>query len=162
VAYDMPGTASARVLWGTGRGNYQRTGSLLYGSLANSWASVHPLRPGPGEALNYTIHLENPGPALTGVRVTDTLAAEVSYLGNLWASSGSYGEAGGVITWTGTVPAAAPVTITFGATVNPEVTAPRVIPNTVLIDDGLGNVLSRQAVAIANGYGTYLPLVRKQ
>jgi hypothetical protein len=27
VAYDLPGTASARILWGTGRGNYQRTGS---------------------------------------------------------------------------------------------------------------------------------------
>lgn len=27
VVYDLPGTASAQVLWGTGRGNYQRTGS---------------------------------------------------------------------------------------------------------------------------------------
>ncbi len=29
VAYDLPGTANARVLWGTGRGNYQRTASRL-------------------------------------------------------------------------------------------------------------------------------------
>ncbi len=28
VAYDLPCTAKARVLWGTGRGNYRRTGSL--------------------------------------------------------------------------------------------------------------------------------------
>jgi hypothetical protein len=27
VAYDLPGTAKARVLWGTGRGNYRRTGA---------------------------------------------------------------------------------------------------------------------------------------
>jgi hypothetical protein len=27
VAYDLPGTANARVLWATGRGNYQRTGT---------------------------------------------------------------------------------------------------------------------------------------
>jgi hypothetical protein len=27
VAYDLPGTARARILWGTGRGNYQRTGT---------------------------------------------------------------------------------------------------------------------------------------
>lgn len=27
VAYDLPGTANARILWGTGRGNYHRTGS---------------------------------------------------------------------------------------------------------------------------------------
>ncbi len=26
VAYDLPGTANARILWGTGRGNYQRNG----------------------------------------------------------------------------------------------------------------------------------------
>jgi hypothetical protein len=28
VAYDLPGTANARILWGTGRGNLQRTGAL--------------------------------------------------------------------------------------------------------------------------------------
>ena len=26
VAYDLPGTAEARILWGTGRGDLQRTG----------------------------------------------------------------------------------------------------------------------------------------
>lgn len=26
VAYDLPGTGSAKVLWGTGRGSYQREG----------------------------------------------------------------------------------------------------------------------------------------
>ena len=29
VVYDLPGTANARILWGTGRGNYQRSGSYL-------------------------------------------------------------------------------------------------------------------------------------
>lgn len=29
VAYDLPGTANARVLWGSGRGNFQRTGALI-------------------------------------------------------------------------------------------------------------------------------------
>ena len=28
VAYDLPGTAGARILWGTGRGNYWRDGYL--------------------------------------------------------------------------------------------------------------------------------------
>ncbi|MBF0225548.1 MAG: VCBS repeat-containing protein [Desulfobacterales bacterium] len=28
-AYDLPGTSNARILWGTGRGNFQRTGSIL-------------------------------------------------------------------------------------------------------------------------------------
>jgi uncharacterized repeat protein (TIGR01451 family) len=159
VAYELPGTAGARVLWGTGRGNQQRSGSSLHGSLENSRISVAPVRPGPGDALTYTVHLENPGPALEGVWVTDTLAAEVTYRGDLWASSGTYGEAGGVVTWTGTVDAVVPVTITFGATVSQQITMPQMIPNELLIDDGLGNVWSRQARVIANGYPSYLPVV---
>ena len=165
VAYDLPGTADARILWGTGRGNYQRTGSFLHGSLQGSAKSVSPTLPGPGEALTYTITLRNPGPELPGVRVTDTLPSEVAYLGDLLASVGSYGEASGVITWTGEVPAATPVIITFGATVSagePErfaITTPHAIVNTALLDDGLGNILERQATVIANGHAVHLPLV---
>jgi hypothetical protein len=29
VAYDLPGTPNARILWKTGRGNYQRNGYLV-------------------------------------------------------------------------------------------------------------------------------------
>jgi len=159
VAYELPGTANARVLWGTGRGNYQRTGSLLQGSLQSSWARVAPTRVGPGDPLTYTVRLENPGPILPTVRVTATLSTDVHYLGNLWASSGSYGEAGGVITWTGAVSAAVPITITYGVTVSLQITTPAVILNAVMIDDGLGNVWQRPAIAIANGHAIYLPLV---
>jgi hypothetical protein len=28
IAYDLPGTGEARVLWGTGRGSFQRDGNL--------------------------------------------------------------------------------------------------------------------------------------
>jgi uncharacterized repeat protein (TIGR01451 family) len=161
VAYDLPGTANARVLWGTGRGNYQRTGSILYGSLRALQVSVSPLLPGPGDTLTYTIRLVNPGPTLPSVSVTSTLPAEVTYAGNLWASSGSFGEAGGVITWTGAVTAGAPVTITYGAVVDGGITAPEALVTLVLLDDGLGNVEEHYAVAIANGLAVYLPLVRR-
>ena len=160
VAYELPGTANARVLWGTGRGNYQRTGSILQGSLRPSQVSVQPTLVGPGDTLSYTIRLENSGPALPAVSVTSTLPAEVTYLGDLWASSGSYGEASGVITWTGTVAAGVPVTITYSATVDGGLTDPTAIVNPVLLDDGLGNVDERSAVAIANGLAAYLPIVR--
>ncbi len=161
VAYDLPGTANAQVLWSTGRGNYQRTGSLLHGSLQDSRVSLSPLSPGPGDSLNYTIELINPGPALDGARVTDTLPVELGYLGNLWASSGSYDDADGVITWWGSVPGGAPITITFGVSLNVQITIPYAIPNTVLIDDGLGNLWSKDATVIANPHTTYLPVVHK-
>jgi uncharacterized repeat protein (TIGR01451 family) len=159
VAYDLPGTANARVLWGTGRGNYQRTGSILHGSLRSSWVSVYPTLPGPGDTLTYTIRLENPGPILSSACVTSTLPAEVTYQGNLWASSGSTGEASGVITWTGAVTAGVPVTITYSAVVGGGITGPTALVNPVLIDDGLGNVEERSAVALVNGLAVYLPLV---
>jgi uncharacterized repeat protein (TIGR01451 family) len=161
VAYDLPGTANARILWGTGRGNYQRTGSFLQGTLQGSTKHVQPTRPGPGDVMTYTITLHNPGPTLTGARVTDTLPAGVHTLDNLWASAGSYGQAAGVITWTGSVSAGVPVTITFGVTLSEQITTPHLISNIALVDDGLGHVWQPQALAIANGYPLYLPLIRK-
>jgi len=161
VAYDLPGTAGARVLWGTGRGNFQRTGSLLRGTLEGSTKTVAPVRAGPGDVLTYTITLRNPGPALPGVRVTDTLPGGVHYLGNLWASSGTCGEAGGVITWTGAVSAVVPVTITYGVTVSQHATEPQALVNTALLEDGLGRTWERGAVAILNGHPVYLPTVMR-
>ena len=162
VAYDLPGTAGAHILWGTGRGNYQRTGSLLHGTLQASTKRVRPTTPGPGEVLTYTITLRNPGPVLSIARVTDTLPPEVNSLDNVWASDGSYGEVGGVITWTGSVSTGIPVTITFGVTISGQITTPYAIANTAQVDDGLGHVLQREAVAIANGHALYLPLISKR
>jgi uncharacterized repeat protein (TIGR01451 family) len=162
VAYHLPSTANARILWGTGRGNYQRTGSLLYGSLQTSTKHVQPIRPNPGDTFTYTITLRNPGPTLHGARVTDTLPVEATFLGNLWASSGSYGEAGSVITWTGSVSTGKSVTITFGVTVSRQISTPHAIENIAQIDDGLGNIWERRAVAIVSGLVTNLPLVLRQ
>lgn len=162
VAYDLPGTAGARILWGTGRGNAGRTGAFLRGSLHNSRFDVTPLLPKPGDTLTYTLRLVNPGPLLASVRITNTLPAGVTYLGNLWASSGAYEETGGLITWTGTVDPATPVTISFAALVSEDILTPRAITNTVYIDDGQGNTLTRQAVVMVNGSGSYLPFIRRK
>ena len=112
--------------------------------------------------LYYTIRLENPGPVLTSVRMTDTLPVELEYQGDLWASAGAYGEVGGIITWTGAVPATEPVTITYSARVDAQLTSPQAIVNTAIINDGLDNVWERTAAVIANGYGMNLPLVFKE
>jgi uncharacterized repeat protein (TIGR01451 family) len=157
VAYDLPGTAGARLLWPTGRGNYQRSGSLLRGNLDSSQASVQPTLVSPGEALTYAVWLRNPGPTLYGVQMTATLPGETTYLGNLWASGGQYGQSGGLITWTGNVVAAQPVTITWGARVLDNITAPKHLPSTVSLDDGLGTVTQQILSAFANGRGVFLP-----
>jgi uncharacterized repeat protein (TIGR01451 family) len=162
VAYDLPGTAEARLLWATGRGNYQRTGSFLQGTLQASAKHVSSVVAEPGQILTYTIQLQNPGPDLSAVHVTDTLPAQVTYGGRLWASAGTYGQAGGVITWTGTVPAATPVTIGYTAVISDQITGPQVVVNTALLDDGLGNSWSPQATVIVNGQAVYLPFTSRR
>lgn len=161
VAYDLPGTANARVLWGTGRGNYQRDGFLSLASLATSAKTVTPLIPDPGDRLTYTVVLRNPGPALAGVRVTDTLPSGVYSLHTLTASAGSWQEVAGQIRWTGTVSTAVPVTITYGVMVSTGIVAPQMIRNTALIQERPGTVWSRSAAVVVNGLALYLPLVMR-
>ena len=59
VAYDLPGTANAAILWGTGRGDYQRDGNLsdaIQPTLKNSTKSTSLSRPNPGELVNLYHH----------------------------------------------------------------------------------------------------------
>ncbi len=158
VAYDLPGTANARILWGTGRANYQRTGSFLQGNLSASVKQVDRILANSGESLNYTIVLRNPGPALPNVIVSDNLPTGTQYLGGLWASSGSYDLSGDVITWNGAVNTSKPVTITFTLIIGGQIDSPQMITNTAEIEDGLDKTYVRQATTVANGYAVFIPL----
>ena len=162
VAYDLPGTANARVLWGTGRGNYQRSGSFLMGTLAGSTLSATNVIPNASETFSYKFTLNNPGPELDGVTLTNTLSGQVAYAGNLLATSGTPSYASGEVTWSGTVPAGTPVVIQYDVTVNAGVTTPTPIMNTAVLDDGLGNQWNLTALVIANGQAVYLPLVARE
>jgi len=51
--------------------------------------------------------------------------------------------------------------ITFGVTVSEQITTPHVIPNTVFVDDGLGNILELPATVVANGLAVYMSLVMR-
>ena len=158
VVYDLPGTAGARVLWGTGRGNYQRSGSPLHGSLHTSSLYMTPIRPAAGATVTVTISLRNTGPDLPDVSLENTLPAELTYADSLTASSGTAAYGGGQVTWAGAVSASQPVTIRYRATVNATVTLPTFITSYAQVDDGAGTVWNLQGAAVANGYGVYLPL----
>ena len=159
VAYDLPGTANARILWGTGRGNYQRTGSFLLGSLAGSTLTAVPPLPGPGDTITVKITLKNPGPTLPGVSLNSAIPGQVSYAGGLDASGGTPAYGSGQVSWSGAVPAGTPVTIEYNVTVNAGVMVPTPIGFTAVLDDGEGNQETLSALIIANGLPTYLPLV---
>jgi uncharacterized repeat protein (TIGR01451 family) len=160
VAYDLPGTANARVLWRTGRGNYWRSGSPM-GMLDGSTMSVSQLISGPGATLDYTITLNNPGPPLTGLILQNALPPELTYAGGLAASAGTANYAGGVVTWKGNALPGVPVTIYYRATIDPALTGAHAIVNIAVIDDQLGDTWQIQAHTFANGYALYLPLENK-
>ena len=115
--------------------------------------------------MTYTLILDNPGPDLSGVRLTDTLPSEVHYLGDLWASAGSYGASGGsgptVLTWTGAVKGGQPVTITYGVTVGLDVSSATTVRNEAFLADGQGRVWTLEATAFVGGQAAYLPLIQK-
>lgn len=163
VAYDLPGTANARVLWGTGRGNYLRNAfiDLQPGNLLDSVKVVSNGAPQPGDTLTYTFVLSNPGQTLPDVTLTDNLPAGVTYAGNLWASAGQASYDSGTLTWQGAVTNAEPVTVRFEATVSAQPPGIQVITNTASLDDGQGTVLTPQAALIVNGRTVYLPVARR-
>jgi len=158
VVYDLPGSAGARILWGTGRGNFQRSGSPLHGSLRTSSLHMRPARPAAGAAVTVTITLHNGGPDLPDVSLENALPAQLTYGGELTASSGETAYAAGQVTWSGAVNAGQPVTIRYRATVNDTVTTPTFIANYAQVDDGAGTLLTLRSAIVANGHGVHLPL----
>jgi len=165
VAYDIQNSAGARVLWGTGRGGFMRSGlaqaaAPARGSLERSYKAAVPLTPAAGDAVSYTVRLLNTGPLVTGVRLTDTLPSEGSLVaGSLTASSGTVAASGERITWTGDVNASTGVTITYVLRLADDAAGGTVVANTVRLD--AGEVLTRTASVIVAGETLHLPLLRR-
>jgi uncharacterized repeat protein (TIGR01451 family) len=158
VAYDLPGTvANARILWGTGRGNYWRNGAAAQS--VSLQKQVSRVTADLGDTLAYTLTLVGSGVPIT---LTDAIPAGAAYV----ASSASYTPAFGSlvdnsagITWTGTLTAAASLQVTFAVAVT--AAGPQTIVNRARLNDGQ-YTLERTATTIANGLEVYLPLVQRR
>jgi uncharacterized repeat protein (TIGR01451 family) len=163
VAYDLPGTANAYILWGTGRGDYQRDGNLsdaILPTMIDSTKTSSLPRANPGDLLTFTINLHNPAQRLKNARVSDLLPPELAYEGNLWASSGTTSYSDGIVSWNGSISFSVDVVIRFDATVDAGIISPTVIVNAATITDGIGHNWQRQARVYVLGILSYLPLVR--
>lgn len=161
VAYDLPGTSNARLLWPTGRANFQRSGSLLYGSLYTSAISMSPPNPGAGDTLAVTITLRNPGPDLPAVTLQNPIPAHTTFAGELNASSGSVTFAGGAVAWSGAVPAGAPVTISYQLTIDAGVSGHTLITNQATVDDGQNAPFILSTQILTNSLQNYLPIIQR-
>jgi len=133
--------------------------------LSLSAKETESIRVTPGQTVSYTITLANTGTGdATNVRLTDTLPLSLTYqAGSLWAGGGSYGEASGVITWTGAIAAGAATTVRYATVVSPALPVSDTVAlvNTVWIDDGI-NAPIKQAVAVfTNPFQAWLPLTAR-
>ncbi|MCA9961720.1 MAG: DUF11 domain-containing protein [Anaerolineales bacterium] len=103
----------------------------------------------PGSELLYTVYISNSGMSdAASVAMTDMLPAELLYVtDSLTATSGSFAEASGVITWTGAVAAGNSVSVQFAALVVDTVDPGTVLTNTAEIS-GTGMSYSLSATTL--------------
>lgn len=115
-----------------------------------------------GGVVTYTISLNNLGgtTALSDVALTDTLPISLTYMpGSFSATSGTGGENGGVITWTGSIITNTETLLTFSATVSPTLPIGSVVTNTAQIN---WNDITIQALAQFDTFlKVLLPLIRR-
>lgn len=162
VAYDLPGTAQARVQWGTGRWNFQRSASQLTGMLSQVNVGVNSPVAQPGEVLTYTVRLTSRGPAIQGVMLDHPLPPNVTRSGTPSASAGSFSMQGNTLHWEGSLSPTQPVTIQFSLLVSPGAVDGMRISTAIEVNDGNGGPLLRQTTSIVGGYSYALPLIRSR
>ncbi|WP_374947808.1 beta strand repeat-containing protein [Agreia sp.] len=89
----------------------------------------------PGSVVAYTITASNTGTsAFSNIVLTDPLAAvldDATYNANATSTSGSVAYADSTLSWSGSIPAGATVTITYGVTVKNPPGGNRILVNTV-------------------------------
>ena len=163
-AFDLTNSANARILWGTGRGNQQRTGSWLTPPLPtlNATATVDRTIAQAGDTLHYTISLSLLGGNATGVLLTDTLPSKVTYAGGLTASSGDASTDGVSVLWNGALSNTQPVSISFNATVNDVGDDPTSLVNQVTISAPELRPIVRSAITLVNPRSFFLPLIMRE
>ena len=160
VAYDLPGSENAYILWGTGRGNYLRDGNLpnsIQPTLKDSSKIARPINVNPGDTVTFTISLRNPGRRINQASMSDTLMPHLTFADNLWASSGDISYSAGTVNWNGAVDTSGEVIIHFDATVDAGITSPTVIANTADISDGIGHSWQKQTYVYVLGFSVFLP-----
>ncbi len=163
VAYDLPGTAGARVYWGTGRGSYQRSGSLLEGYLRKLTMKASSRTPEPNDIITFEISLQILGPIGVITTVSNPLPTGLTLSGTPTASTGDVTVTGNSFTWIGTVSPGQPATIRYNTqvTASPPSDQIQLLTNTASVSDTMGHTWQLNALTIINGKPSFLPSIRR-
>lgn len=130
--------------------------------LSFSTIEVDPSFADEGDVLTYHLGIRNVGgPMTTPITVTADLPTGVSYDGGLCTASwGSEPVCrSDSLTWQETLSVTTQVLISFNVRVTAE--EPTVLANTMTLDAGAYGRFERTAIAIANPFSAYLPMVRR-
>ncbi|MBX3060239.1 MAG: hypothetical protein KF770_27595 [Anaerolineae bacterium] len=120
--------------------------------------TVQPTVAAPGDVVTYTIVLTAPATPGMMVWLTDTLPAEVIFIGPLTYTAGSGGYSSGVITWTGQISTETAVTLTWPVQLHEGLLPGTQVANTAVIETPNGIAPSTTAVVTVPAR-VYLPLV---
>jgi len=128
--------------------------------LSGSYKQVMPLSPDPGDFLTYTLYVVASGAGSPFV-LTDTVPPSTTYVaGSAWASAGTIGYTGGLVTWSGVVSPNTTVTATFSVQVEAAVPTRTVIRNVAVLDadEDTSSPYTLTAVSIISPVRLHLPL----
>jgi uncharacterized repeat protein (TIGR01451 family) len=118
--------------------------------LSRSFKTADPRQVAPGGVVTYTVYVYNSGVVDTPGEMRDELGPELSVVpGSVVCSSGSCGEASGVITWTGTAYGRSMVPVRFQATVDSALGQGDLVTNTATITDDVRMAGYPAAVTVA-------------
>ena len=111
----------------------------------------------PEEVITYTIVMLNVGPGDVSVTMTDVLPFGVLFIPGTLTPGATY--AAGQVTWSGTLAAGVPKSVSFRVLVyEPGTVGPLPIVNTACMDDGTGSVCSSVTV-LCFRWAIFLPII---
>jgi uncharacterized repeat protein (TIGR01451 family) len=111
----------------------------------------------PEEVITYTIVMLNTGPGNASVTMTDVLPFGVLFIPHSLTPGATY--AAGQVTWSGTLAAGVPQSISFRVLVyEPGTVGPLPIVNTACMDDGTGLICSSTTV-LSFRWAVFLPIM---
>jgi uncharacterized repeat protein (TIGR01451 family) len=134
--------------------------------LSASTKKAYPAAASTGGSVTFEVQITNIGGPLTTTAVmTDVLPVGLDYLtgtlttslGTAWVTRTDSTLPISSIHWQGVMSDVKTVEIRYGARVN--VSETMALFNMAWIDSGLGQVIGRSAVVIANGWPAYLPII---
>jgi uncharacterized repeat protein (TIGR01451 family) len=131
-------------------------------NLAASYQTVSSWLPSPGDTVTFTVYVYNVGGGEAMARLHDGLPTPLTYEpGSLMYGAGSGGYAGGVITWTGSVPPGSQMPIRFRTILDSSAVRGQVMTNTAMITDVALGIVHYTHMRLAVAFKHYLPLVLK-